>query len=504
MIPALEPLDENNQRLMDAVHPSDWQNPEPQKRYNMVVIGGGTAGLVTAAISAGLGAKTALVEKELLGGDCLNVGCVPSKALIRSSQLAALVQRAAEFGIHSTGETKVNFEEIMSRMRRIRADISPHDSAERFSGLGIDLFLGQGKFLSQDEISVGDATLKFKRACIATGAKARVPSIPGLESSEFLTNETVFSLTQLPAKIAVIGGGPIGCELAQCFRRFGSEVFIFERSSSILSREDSDAATVVENSLVRDGITLVKNASITQVSSQSKTRTIRFSNPQGNDQSLEVTDILVATGRQPNTSGLGLENAGIKFEDQGIVTDDHLRTTNSRVFAAGDVTPQVKFTHAADFMARAVIQNAFFPWPKKKISRLVIPRATYASPELAQVGWTESELVETGQLDNHDVYRLEFADNDRAILDGQESGFVKVITRKGKDKVVGATVVGAKASELIGYFSLAMTHNMGLGKLGATIFPYPTHAEIVRKFGDLFNKSRFTPLKKSILRKWFG
>lgn len=497
---ALQPWDEHNQRLRTHAHPADWSNPKPAPRYNLVVIGGGTAGLVTAAGAAGLGAKVALIEKHLLGGDCLNVGCVPSKALIRAARAVASVREAAGFGIRIRGEVDVDFAAVMERMRRLRADISPHDSAARFRDLGVDVFLGAARFAGRDSLEVGGQTLRFAKAVIATGARAAAPPIPGLAEVPYLTNETLFSLTELPKRFAIIGAGPIGCEMAQTFARFGSEVFLVESAPGILPREDRDAAQVVQAALVRDGVRILadgKNLALSKVPDGVRLQL----ECAGNTQDLVVDRVLVAVGRAPNVEGLGLESAGIVYDRKGVKVDDRLRTSHPHVYACGDICSPFQFTHAADFMARIVIQNALFKG-RARASGLLIPWCTYTSPEIAHVGFYESDAKQKGI--EVDTFTQELSRVDRALLDGETDGFVKVLVRRGTDQLLGATIVAAHAGDLISELSLAMKGGLGLKAVGATIHPYPTQAEAIRRLGDLYGRTRLTPWVKKIFSKWLA
>ncbi|MEK6247514.1 MAG: mercuric reductase, partial [Planctomycetales bacterium] len=430
----LLPGDEYNRQLEANVHPPDWQSPRPAERYNLVVIGGGTAGLVSAAGAAGLGAKVALVERALLGGDCLNVGCVPSKALISAGRVAATVRDAARFGVNATGS--VDFAQVMKRMRRLRSGISPHDSAERFQQMGVDVFLGQGTFTGPDTIQVGDATLRFKKAVLATGARASAPPIPGLDQVDYLTNETVFSLTELPPRLGIIGAGPIGCELAQAFARFGSEVHLVASQHGVLPREDQDAADIVKESLLRDGVNLLCCGRQQKLIRDPDGVRLQLSS---HDQSYDVLvdQLLVAVGRAPNVEGLNLEKVNVQYDARtGVVVNDRLQTTNPRIYAAGDICSKYKFTHAADFMARTVIGNALF-MGRKKASDLVIPWCTYTAPEIAHVGITEQEAEK--QNVGIDTFKQDLSAVDRAILEDDTEGFVKIHVAKGSDQIVGAT-----------------------------------------------------------------
>ena len=495
----LQPYDQHNQKLESNVHPPDWVNPEPSGRYNMVVIGGGTAGLVSAMGANGIGAKVALVERDLLGGDCLNVGCVPSKALISAAHAAAAVRDAGYFGVNVPTGTLVDFPAVMERMRSLRAGISPHDSAARFRDAGIDVFIGNGKFVDNQTLEVGGKRLSFKKAVIATGARAAMLPIPGLDEIDALTNESVFSLTELPKRLIVIGGGPIGTEMAQCFARFGSEVTQIEKEPHILSREESDAATIVQESLQRDGVTLLLNAKTTRVERRGNEKVVYV---QQGGQEIEIAgdEVLVGIGRTPNVTGMGLENVDVKFDQRkGVEVNDRLQTTNPNIYAAGDVASKYKFTHAADFMARTVIQNALF-MGRGKASSLIVPWATYTSPELAHVGIYPEEAKKQGI--EIETYTQPMSGVDRAILESETEGFVRVHVAKGTDKILGATIVASNAGDMIGEITLAMANGLGLKKIGSTIHPYPTQAEAIRKLGDQYNRTRLTPLVAKTLKTW--
>jgi pyruvate/2-oxoglutarate dehydrogenase complex dihydrolipoamide dehydrogenase (E3) component len=488
----LKPTDEYNQTLHSNVHPIDWVNPWPNGRYNLVVIGAGTAGLVTAAGATGLGAKVALIERGLMGGDCLNVGCVPSKALISAARQAASIRDAGPYGVQST-PPNVDFAEVMQRMRRLRASISPHDSAKRFSELGIDVYFGQGTFTTSNTVVVGDRTLHFKKAVIA-----ELP-IPGLKDAGYLTNETLFSLTELPKRLIVIGGGPIGCEMAQSFARFGSQVTLIERASHILSREEEDAALIIQHAMEQDGVQIVLGAKVVGVESEGSNRVVVVSRA-GVEEQISGDQILVGVGRTPNLDGLGLDAAGIASHPQlGVIVDHRLRTTNHNVYAAGDICSEYKFTHAADALARIAIQNALF-MGRAKASKLIIPWCTYTSPELAHVGIYPNEAANQGiQIS---TFTQPLLSVDRALLDGEAVGFVRVHCQKGSDRILGATIVAAHAGDMISEIVMAMKHRIGLGELASVIHPYPTQAEAVRKLGDQFNRTKLTPTVKSMFNAW--
>ena len=502
----LQPFDEHNAELGKQVHPPNWQNPQAKGPYQLIVVGAGTAGLVTAAGAAGLGARVALIERELMGGDCLNVGCVPSKGLIRAARVAAQVNESAAFGVRIDGDVQLDFAAAMQRMRRLRAHISPVDSAQRFTALGVDVYFGQASFKSNHEINVidengGTQTLGFKKAVIATGARATAPSIPGLADIPYLTNENVFSLTELPERMGVIGGGPIGVELAQAFARFGSQVTLFETSDHILSREDTDAAKTIDRQLRADGVTILANSHIQQLNPAANGSVMVTGTSQGDPYDVCVDKILVAAGRTPNTSGLNLEAAGVEYDPFGVRVNDQLRTSQRHIFAAGDVASKYKFTHAADFMARIVIQNALFrlgPFGSRRASQLLIPWATYTTPEVAHVGLYEREAQEQGLAT--DTYTQPLCENDRAILDGTEDGFIRVHVKRGTDKIVGATIVAENAGDMISELTLAIQNRIGLGKIGGTMHPYPTQADAIRRLGDQYNKTRLTPFTARLLR----
>jgi pyruvate/2-oxoglutarate dehydrogenase complex dihydrolipoamide dehydrogenase (E3) component len=493
------PHDVHNEALVSNVHPSDWENPEPAACYNLVVIGAGTAGLVTAAGAAGLGAKVALVERHLLGGDCLNVGCVPSKCMIRSSRVVADIRDANQFGIRVPEGMEADFPVVMDRMRRLRARISAHDSARRFKDMGVDVFLGEGHFSGPGSAEVAGKALRFKKAVIATGTRPVHPAIEGLAEAGFLTNETVFSLTERPRRLAVIGGGPIGCELSQAFRRLGCEVTLFHNASHILNREDDDAAEILQQSFIRDGIRLILNCKAKRVEKKNGSKVIHIECG-GKEEEIAVDEILAGAGRAPNVEGINLGAAGVKYDKRdGVEVNEHLQTTNPRIYAAGDICLKYKFTHAADATARMVIQNALF-LGRKKLSALTIPWCTYTDPEIAHVGMYERDAREKGIA--ADTFIRPLGDVDRAIADGEEEGFVKIHVKKGTDKILGATIVARHAGEMLSEVTLAIVSDLGLGKLANVIHTYPTQAEAIKQAADTYNRTRLTPLVKGLLTRW--
>ena len=497
----VSPLDEHNTKFLDFLHPKGWVDPKPKPSYNLVVIGAGAGGLVSAAGAAGVGARVALIEAHLLGGDCLTVGCVPSKALLRCAKAAAAVKNASQFGVKIKGDVSVDFAFVMERMRRLRADIAPVDSAERYSKqLGVDLFIGKGVFTGKNTIEVNGKTLSFAKAVVATGGTAAIPNIPGLKQVPYLTNATIFNLTELPARLGVIGAGPIGLELAQAFQRFGSQVTVFSRSDKILPKEDPEAAKIVENALRRDGVTFAYNVNYKGVESRSGKPPVTMVLENGNgERTLEFDALLVATGRKPTVAGLGLEDAGVEYDQRmGVKVNDRLQTTNPDVYAVGDVASKYQFTHMADFGARLVIRNALF-FGRDNFSKLVIPWATYTQPEVAHVGLYERDLQERNTA--FATFRREFSDVDRGIVDGETEGFVKIHVKKGTDQILGATIVGSHAGDMISEITVVMQSGMGLGKLANVIHPYPTAAEAIRQCGDAYNRARLTPTVKGIFHR---
>ncbi|UOD35698.1 mercuric reductase [Deferribacteraceae bacterium V6Fe1] len=497
----LSPKDIYNEQLLNNVHPNDWLNPEPESIYNLVVIGAGTAGLISAIATASLGGKVALIEKDLMGGDCLNVGCVPSKSIIKSARVAHILKNAEKYGFENCGFSESAFEKVMERMRKIRADISHNDSVKRYSGLGVDVFLGEGRFVGKDTIEVDGKILKFKKAVIATGARAVAPDILGLKESGYLTNENIFNLEKLPEHLLVIGGGPIGCELAQSFKRLGAKVTVVEYSR-ILPREDAEAAKIIEDVLKNDGVEILNNSKVVEVKRlENGKKSVSVQSVDGSGiVKIEVDEILVAAGRAPNVEGLNLDVVDVEYDlREGIKVNDFLQTTNKNIYAAGDCCMKWKFTHAADAAAQIVVQNALFKG-RKRLSTLIMPWCTYTDPEVAHVGMYEEDATSKGL--SVEYFKFDMSENDRAQADGETVGFVKVMVKKGTDKILGATVVAAHAGEMINEFTVAMANNVGLGKLAGVIHPYPTQSEVVKRVAGLYNKSRLTPTVAKILKWW--
>ncbi|HWB08449.1 MAG TPA: mercuric reductase [Pirellulales bacterium] len=496
----LAPPDEHDQLLIERTHPADWTNPTPGGPYNLVAIGGGTAGIIAALGTATLGGRAALIERNLLGGDCLNYGCVPSKALLRAARAVYQLSLGEQYGFHLSAPPQCDFSVIMQRMRRLRAQISQHDSASRFQAQGVDVYFGHARFTGRDRVEVDGRQIVFRRAVIATGGRPSLPSLPGIDAIECLTNETVFSLTELPRRLIVIGGGPVGCELAQAFRRFGSEVHLVHRGETLLAKEEPAASRLVQAQFEREGIHLHLGWT-TQAAEKVGDAKGLVIERRGEKKKLLADAMLAATGRRPNVEDLGLEAAGVRVTDQGVVVDDRLRTSNPAVYAAGDVCSSFKFTHAADAMARLCIQNALF-LGRRRASRLVIPRCTYTDPEVAQVGLTAREASERGIA--FETYRVDLAEVDRAIVDGEDEGYAAILTHRGTGRVLGATVVAQHAGEMIGEIGLAMTSKLSLSALAATIHCYPTQVEVFKRIADNYSRTRLTPLVATLARKWLA
>jgi pyruvate/2-oxoglutarate dehydrogenase complex dihydrolipoamide dehydrogenase (E3) component len=474
--------------------------------YNVVVIGAGTAGLVTAAGTAGLGGRVALIERNLMGGDCLNFGCVPSKALISSARLIQQIRDAEKWGLDRQ-QPQFAFEKIFDRMRARRAKIAPNDSQERFESLGVDVFRGEARFVSSYEIEVNGQKLRAKNFVIATGSRAAIPKIEGIDTVPYFTNETIFDeLKGKPESMIVLGGGPIGCELAQTFRRFGVEVTILQRGDQLLPREDRDVAEFLERRLINEGVRVIKNADARSVATNDAGKVaLEFLDRQPArlaERTLFADALLVAIGRTPNFPSLDLKSIGVDVNESGVRVNDYLQTSQRHIYAAGDVTGPFLFTHMADAQARVVVRNILVPFQflRQKMDYSVVPWCTYTDPEAAHVGLGEKEAKQKNV--DCDLFVVPLEDLDRAVVESEDVGFVKVLTAKGSDKILGATMVGPHAGDLLHEFVLAMKTGIGLGTIASTIHAYPTFAELARKAGDKYNKTRLTPRAKKVF-SWF-
>lgn len=491
----------HDSELCGNARPAQWRNPPPGDPYALLVIGAGPAGLVAARNAAALGARVALIERDLLGGNSLNYGCVPSKPLIRTSRLYAEMRDAVNYGATVPGKIQADFGLAMERMRRIRARLSRVDSADRLSADGIDVFFGTARFTSGDTVDVDGSRIRFRKALIATGSRSMLPPLPGLAEAGYLTNESVFDLTALPGSLLVIGGGPIGCELAQAFARFGSRVVITHRQPLFLPKEERDAAQMVSNALARDGVEVHLNTRAVSVLVEGGKKWVETFND-GSIARIGVDEILTGIGRIPAVAGLGLEAAGIAYDaETGIQVDDFLRTTNSRVYAAGDVCLQHKFTDTADASARIAVQNALL-LGSRRFSALTVPWCTYTDPEIAHVGIYVREARERGIPVK--TYTVPMHEVDRAVTDGEEDGFVKIHVRDGTDTILGATVVARHAGEMINGLSLAMVAGIGLKTVARVIHTYPTQADAIKKAASACVRAQQSPFLSWLQRKWIN
>lgn len=485
--PRLTPFDEHNRLLRQRVRPPSWSNPAPQKRYDLVVVGAGTAGLVASAIAAEMGARVAMIESGLAGGDCLVTGCVPSKSLLHSARLAL-----------RGGAEPPDFDALMQRMRRIRADIARHDAVEAFAERGVEVHLGQARFVAPDAVEVAGQRLRFIRAILATGAEPVAPPIEGLKDADPLTNESVFSLTRRPRRLAVVGAGAQGCELSQAFAAFGAEVTLIEQRDRILPTEIPDASRALQESLEASGVRVLTGASIRRVEPRGTTTSIELDRA-GEAHSLEVDRVLLAAGRRARTGGMDLDRAGVTLQDGGVRVDHRLRTTNRRIYAAGDCCMASHSTHGAHASARIAVRNALF-LGRGRADRLTIPRCVYTTPEVAVVGDAHAD---TGV----EPIRIPFSEVDRAITEDDPRGFLDLrLTPRGA--IRGATIVGDGAGDLITILTEAMERGVRAQRLSQVVFPYPTRAEIIRLACERHELRSLSPLTRRAasgalrLRRW--
>ena len=462
-------------------------------RADLCVIGAGSGGLAVAAGASQMGADTVLIEKGRMGGDCLNYGCVPSKALLAAARAAQSIRDAPRFGVDGAAP-RVDFARVHGHVHDVIAGIAPHDSVERFRGLGVDVLQGAAAFVGPGEVAVGDRRIRARRFVVATGSSPAIPPLPGLAEVDFLTNETVFDRVELPPRLLAVGGGPIGLELAQAFRRLGAEVAVFEMARA-LAADDPEIAELVVARLRREGIAIHENARVVRVERSDGGVRVVAETADG-EIADEGSDLLVAAGRAANVEGLGLERAGIEYSPRGIRVDARLRTTNRRVFAIGDVAARLQFTHVAAYQASVVLRNALFPF-KTRARHRNIPWVTYTDPELAHVGLHEGLL---GGRRGLRVLRWPFAENDRAAADRDTEGLVKVVTGR-RGRILGATIVGPHAGELIAPWVLALENNLGIGALARAVAPYPTYGEVSKRAaGSYYTPSLFGPRMRKIVR----
>jgi len=489
-----------DKRLAD-LHPVAWANPKPMDRYQLVIVGAGSAGVAAAELAIAMGLKVAMIERHLIGGTCLNTGCVPSKALIRTARLYADMRNAGRYGGKVPDHIEVDFTAVMDRVRRIRSHLSGGSSVRRMASLGVDMFFGNVLFTAADTLMVNDLTLRFGKAMIATGTRPHIPNVPGLREAGFLTNATVFNLTELPKRLLVIGGGPVGCELAQAFRQLGSKVTIVQDKPLFLEKEERDAAQILSDAFARDGIEVRLNTTATAVRVENGVKQVDLLSADYKS-TIEVDAILTGVGRVPNVQGMDLEKAGVKFDDKkGISVDDFLATNNPRIYAAGDVCLEDQYTDTAAASARIVVNNAFMRG-RMRLSELVIPWCTYTDPEIAHVGLYVREAnlkgipVKTFTVPMHQI--------DRAVTDSEEGGFVKIHIREGTDTILGATIVARHAGEMINEITLAMVAKIGLRTLARVIHAYPTQAEAIREAAKAYSRTRITSRLRARLQKWLA
>ncbi len=459
--------------------------------FDVLAIGGGAAGLVTAAGAAGLGARAALVEKERLGGDCLWSGCIPSKALLAAARAARDARRSARLGVGVT-DVQVDFPRVMARVREAQARIEPQDSPERFRALGVEVVLAPARFLDENRVSVDGRILSARHIVVATGSRPAAPVIPGLSSVPYLTNETIFNLERLPASLVVLGGGSVGLELGQALALLGSDVTVIEGNERVLPAEDPELTTLLRASLEADGVRILTGAPATRVTAAPGEVIVEAGGAQVHGERL-----LVATGRRPAVEGLELHAAGIELDRDGIRVDRHLRTTTHGIWAAGDVVGPLRFTHVADYQARLVLRNALFPFPSRT-DYMAVPRVVYTDPELARVGLTEAEARER-HGDRVRVWRRPFAFADRAIADDRTEGLVKLIA-DARGRLLGAHILAPGAGNMIGELVLALRHGITLAQIAETIHPYPTYPEAVKQAAELQQRARLTGLAGKLVR----
>ena len=495
------PQDAYEHARLANVHPAIWINPKPADCYQLVIVGAGPAGLAAAETAAAFGAKVALIERRLIGGDCLNTGSVPSKAIIRTSRLYAEMRDAKRYGAQIPENIRVDFAAVMERMRRIRSHLSAGDSVQRLVAAGVDVFFGDVLFCGTDVLTINGEKLHFNKALIATGARPDIPAITGLAETGYLTHENVFDLTELPRRLLVIGGGPLGCELAQAFCRLGSLTTIVQDMPLFLGNEERDAAQILSDAFARDGIEVRLNTTAVAAHMENGQKLVDLVSDDYKN-TIAVDAILTGIGHSPNVEGLNLEAAGVAYDSlDGIRVDDFLRTSNPRIYAAGDVCLKHKYTHTAMASARIAVRNALFRG-RERLSTLVIPWCTFTDPEIAHVGLYVREAmrqnipVKTFTIPMHEI--------DRAVTDSEDGGFVKIHVKEGTDRILGATIVASHAGDMINEITLAMVAGIGLRTLARVIHAYPTQAEAIRRAAIAYNRTRLTSRIRSRLSQWLA
>ncbi len=478
-------LEEFNRKFRQDIFPSNWVNPQPVDQYDLLILGGGPGGMTAAILAKTFNVRVALVEKEHLGGECLSYGCIPSKALLRCSRVAQTVRQAADYGVEIPEGWSVNFNAVMQRVHCLQTTISPYDSAAHLKKLGIDVFLGAGHFTGPNKLEVHNQTIKFKKAVIDTGTQPAPLNIPGLDQADYWTNQNIFTMPTLPKRLGMIGGGPICCELAQAFLRFGSQVFLVTHAQNLLPRDDLMATERLQEIFEQEGMKIFAQSQVQRVEKKGNEKILYLDNT---SEPIVVDEIFAAIGRIPFTEGLGLENAGISYDKKkGILTNDYLQTSNADIYAAGDVTSQYKFTHISKELSIKAVVNALNGNQEKK-SALIVPWCTYTDPEVAHVGLSEQEAKKQGI--SVEIVTVDMSEVDRAILDGETTGFVKLLVRENSDQIVGATLMAAHAGDMISELTVAMHGEKGLEALSQAIHPFPTQAQVLRTAAETILKKR--------------
>ena len=470
--------------------------------FDLGVLGGGAAGLTITAGAARLGAKTLLVEREdVLGGDCLHYGCVPSKTLIKSAKVYHEIKQAVKFGLPQVEVKPVDFRKVADRIRSVISAIQKHDSVERFCSLGARVEFGQAEFIDEHSIRLNNKVYSAKTWAITTGSSPAIPPFDGLDSVSFLTNKDIFSLDSLPGSMIILGGGPIAIEMAQAFTRLGTRVSVIQRSGQILSKEDKDMADIVMTKLSEEGVSFALGANIDKISEDGATRKVTFKNNRGEISALTADALLVATGRAPNVSSLGLENIGITFNGKGIEVDSRLRTNQKHIYAAGDITGKYQFTHAAGYEGGIVVSNAIFHLPRKT-NYTFLPWCTYTSPELASIGLNEKGATAAGI--KYSVWTEEFRNNDRSLAEGEETGRIKMLLDE-KEKAIGIQILGPHAGDLLSEWVAVLNGKVKLSTLAGSIHPYPTLGEINKRVaGSFLSEKIFSDTVKKGLKLFFN